>query len=220
MRRPLDERKGDAAQRDGKTRIIRAAEALFATGGIDGVSLRQIAAEAGQGNHYAVQYHFGSREALVQAIFGYRMLQMEPIRGRMLAAAREAGKLDDVRTLVEIVFAPQLELDGTDGKHHYASFLSQYLQRSHGTKFGDFGNELPPMLNEVLQLLRRRLDFLPESAAQRRLLSSSYMFLNILTSYSSGRSGDETGECFEVALNDTLEQIVVALCCPYSGQPR
>ncbi|WP_254657245.1 hypothetical protein [Sphingobium fuliginis] len=29
--------------------------------------MREIAAQAGQGNHAAVQYHFGSREGLVRA---------------------------------------------------------------------------------------------------------------------------------------------------------
>ncbi len=52
---------------DGKTRLILAGERLFAKGGIHGASMREIAAQAGQGNHAAVQYHFGSREGLVRA---------------------------------------------------------------------------------------------------------------------------------------------------------
>jgi AcrR family transcriptional regulator len=203
-------------ERDGKARLILAAETLFARGGIDGVSLRQIAAEAGQGNHHAVQYHFATREGLVQAIFDYRMSQMEPARGEMLAAAEVAGRLKDARTLIEIIFIPQLPLADGSGNNHYASFLSQYLQRSHGTRFGDFGSVLPPNLNKTLKLLRGRLDYLPEPIAQRRLLTACFMFLNILASYNSSRVRTEADEDFESALDDTLDQIVLATCLPYA----
>jgi len=56
-----------------KVALILAAELLFARDGIEGASLREIAAQAGQRNHHAVQYHFGSRDTLVQAVFDYRM---------------------------------------------------------------------------------------------------------------------------------------------------
>src|SRR3546814_2836207 len=65
-------------------------------------SLREIAAAAGQRNHHAVQYHFGIRDTLVQAVFDYRMDQMEAKRGEMLLAAREANRLDDARTIMDI----------------------------------------------------------------------------------------------------------------------
>jgi AcrR family transcriptional regulator len=52
-----------------KEQIVLAAEGLFAERGIEGVSLRQIGAAAGNGNNSAVQYHFGTKERLVQAVF-------------------------------------------------------------------------------------------------------------------------------------------------------
>src|SRR3546814_6660333 len=53
-------------------RILQAAEDCFGEHGIDAVSLRQIAIAAGQGNTAAVQYHFGSKEGLLEAIFQHR----------------------------------------------------------------------------------------------------------------------------------------------------
>src|SRR4051794_41890454 len=50
-----------------KEQIVLAAEALFAERGIEGVSLRQIGAAAGNGNNSAVQYHFGTKDRLGQA---------------------------------------------------------------------------------------------------------------------------------------------------------
>ncbi|MET0908751.1 MAG: helix-turn-helix domain-containing protein, partial [Ilumatobacteraceae bacterium] len=54
-------------------RIVEVAERLFALHGIDGVSLRQIAAAAGTANNSAVNYHFGSKDGLITAIFQYRL---------------------------------------------------------------------------------------------------------------------------------------------------
>lgn len=206
-----------AARVDGKTKLILAAEQLFAKGGIEGVSLREIATAAGQGNHHAVQYHFGSREGLVHAIFVHRMWEMEPQRGEMLAAAEAAGRLDDARTIVEIIFLPQMELPGQQGNHSYAHFLLQYLLRNDGRDFGDFGAELPPNIDRALRLLRARLGFLPERIAQRRLVTASFMFLNMLTAYAGDRTRLPGDESFEDAVDDTLAQIVVATCMPLTA---
>ena len=59
-------------RRDGartRERILDAAERLFAERGVAGVSLRAIIAEAGV-NLAAVHYHFGSKDALVNAVVG------------------------------------------------------------------------------------------------------------------------------------------------------
>jgi len=198
---------------DGKTRLILAGERLFAKGGINGASMREIASSAGQGNHAAVQYHFGSREGLVRAIFDFRMEQMEEARGEMLARAERLGRLKDARTLLEIVLLPQLDLQDADGNHSYASFLSQYLLQSRSPEFGDFSGSEPPNLTRALRLLRERVDYLPPYVAQRRLISISLMFLNILVRH-HGTDEMAFGEGFEQALEDTMEQIVTVMCMP------
>lgn len=199
---------------DAREKLILAAESLFAKGGFESVSLREIAAAAGQRNHHAVQYHFGSREGLVTAIFRYRMAQMEERRGDMLAAAEAASSMHDARTLIEIIFLPQLTLPGQHGNHSYANFLCQYLLRNEGRGFGDFGAQLPANIDRALQLLRERLDFLPEAIAQRRLVTACFMFLNMLSAYSDDRIRDLDDETFEQAVDDTLEQIVAATVMP------
>ncbi len=199
---------------DAKTRLILAAETLFAKGGIDGVSLREIAAAAGQRNHHAVQYHFGVRETLVQAVFDYRMDQMEAMRGQMLEAARDADRLTDARTIMDIIFLPQLELIDAHGDHSYANFLCQYLLRTSDTEFGRFGGHLPPHIGEALTLLRARLDYLPDEVAQRRLITACFMFLNILAAHTRDAAGHRVDQAFAAALDDTLNQIVAATCMP------
>jgi AcrR family transcriptional regulator len=203
----------EADSLDGKTRLILAGEQSFAKNGINGASMREIASRAGQGNHAAVQYHFGSREGLVRAIFDYRMEQMEEARGEMLARAERQGGLKDARTLLEIVLLPQLDLQDADGNHSYASFLSQYLLQSRSPEFGDFSGSEPPNLTRALRLLRDRVDYLPPYVAQRRLISISLMFLNILVRH-HGADEIAFGEGFEEALEDTMEQIVMVMCMP------
>lgn len=199
---------------DAKTNIVLVAERLFAECGINGKSLREIAAAAGQRNHYAVQYHFGSREGLVQAIFDHRMLEMEPIRRRMLAQARLQGRLGDIRALVEIIYLPQLELRDEDGRHSYAGFLAQYLQRARSQHFGEFSSKTPPELATTLSLLRKRVDHLPEAVAQRRLIAASFMFVHILVHHGDPEWSNRDGERFESAVADTLDQIARCLLAP------
>jgi len=195
-----------------KVALILAAEVLFARDGIEGASLREIAAQAGQRNHHAVQYHFGSRDSLVQAIFDYRMNQMEVARGSMLAAVEATGKLEDLRAITEIIFRPQIELIDEFGDHSYAGFLTAYLLRYQARRFGQFGERVAPNLARTLVLLRACLGPMPEMVAQRRLVTACFMFLNILVIHT--RDSADEGECFEDAVKDTLGQIVAALAAP------
>ncbi|WP_220472255.1 TetR/AcrR family transcriptional regulator [Tomitella gaofuii] len=67
------------ADRSGSTseKLLTAGERLFARHGIDGTLTRQIVAAAGQGNDSAVNYHFGSRHGLLQAIIARHMADIE-----------------------------------------------------------------------------------------------------------------------------------------------
>ena len=199
---------------DSRTKMLLAGEALFANEGIDGVSLRRIAAKAGQGNHHAVQYHFGSREGLVQAVFDYRMEQMDRHRLEMLKEAEAAGKLHDRRTIADVIFLPQLAVISDLRDFSYANFLCQYLLRNSDAQFGRFGGNLPAGLERVLGLLRAELAFLSDGAAQRRLITACFMFLNLLAVYTRDLESGRASEDFDEALEDSMRQIVAALFLP------
>ncbi|MFF4344045.1 TetR/AcrR family transcriptional regulator [Kitasatospora sp. NPDC001540] len=63
----------------GSTRelLIRSAERLFAAQGVYGAQLREVVRRAGQANPSAVQYHFGSREGLLDAVMAERQQRTE-----------------------------------------------------------------------------------------------------------------------------------------------
>ncbi|HAI45642.1 MAG TPA: TetR/AcrR family transcriptional regulator, partial [Stenotrophomonas sp.] len=70
-----------------KDRILGAAEELFAQHGFAGTSLRQVTSQADV-NIAAVNYHFGSKENLVNEVFRRRMDEMTAARLAQLEAAR------------------------------------------------------------------------------------------------------------------------------------
>ncbi len=59
-------------EHDTRESLLDAAEALFSEHGIEAASLRQITQQAGA-NLAAVNYHFGSKDGLVQAVFARRL---------------------------------------------------------------------------------------------------------------------------------------------------
>ena len=66
-----------------KERILGAAEELFAQHGFAGTSLRQVTSRADV-NIAAVNYHFGSKENLVNEVFRRRMDDMTAARLSLL----------------------------------------------------------------------------------------------------------------------------------------
>ena len=68
---------------DTRSRILDAAESLFMEHGFDGTSMRLITAQAGV-NLAAINYHFGSKEALIQEVFRRRLNWLNEERMRAL----------------------------------------------------------------------------------------------------------------------------------------
>jgi AcrR family transcriptional regulator len=69
-------------QHETRTRILDAAEELFMQQGFGGTSMRLLTAKAGV-NLAAVNYHFGSKDALIEAVFRRRL---DPMNAARIAA--------------------------------------------------------------------------------------------------------------------------------------
>jgi AcrR family transcriptional regulator len=80
-----------------RERILGVAEMLFARHGFAGASLRQVTAAA-KVNLAAVNYHFGSKESLIEEVFRRRLDELNRLRLAALSevAARPAHNLEDV----------------------------------------------------------------------------------------------------------------------------
>lgn len=140
----------------------------MASSGAAAVSLRQIIAEAGT-NPASIHYHFGSRDALVEAILKRRM---QPIaeRRRELLDELEATDAFSVRGGLVVLLRPLLELRGRDGgANSYLCFVaelfrarSELLSRVIAEHFGD-------TLLRPIELLEAALPELPSNVLALRL---------------------------------------------------
>jgi len=98
---------------DTKTRILDSAEKLFGDKGFDATSLRDITAEA-QVNLAAVNYHFQSKESLIDAVIGRRMAPLTKRRMEMLDAA---GPNPTLEQIIEAFISPLLEAPALHSIH-------------------------------------------------------------------------------------------------------
>jgi AcrR family transcriptional regulator len=123
---PVEARAADARAAETRERLILAAEKLFAEKGIDAVSLRQINAAAGQKNASAAHYHFGSKEALIAAVYDYRIARVNARRLALMAALDAAPSRPDLRALVAAVVTPMVEeIETARGGKNYIRFAAQ-----------------------------------------------------------------------------------------------
>ncbi|MFE6159710.1 TetR family transcriptional regulator [Streptomyces sp. NPDC056486] len=70
-----------------REKLIRAGEEVFAAQGVHGAQLRDIVRLAGQSNPSAVQYHFGSRSGLLDAVMAERQTRTEKVLTAELSRA-------------------------------------------------------------------------------------------------------------------------------------
>ena len=157
---------------DTKSRILDAAEALFMEHGFEATSLRLITTAANV-NLAAVNYHFGSKEELFQAVFTRRLDPMNRDRLALLSAYEDAATANPKKQpltcekIIAAMFIPALTL-GRDhqrgGKNFLkllgrayadpAPFIREFLSNQYAemvTRFrAAFGRALPHIPREEL----------------------------------------------------------------------
>jgi len=120
-----------------RERILNAAEHLFADGGYDGTSIRDVAAEAGLQIH-SIGYHFGPKEALFDAVVARRAEIMTRLRRASLEAARrKAGtQTIPVEDLVRAYVEPFIKSasHGDPGWRNYAALMGRLANSPLGTE--------------------------------------------------------------------------------------
>lgn len=102
-----------AAEREdlsARTRIVDAAERLFAEHGYHAVSLRTVMGLA-QVNVAAAHYYFGSKKNLLQAVLDRRAVQINQARkDRLLECLNRNGKSASIERILEAYIGPALEV--------------------------------------------------------------------------------------------------------------
>jgi len=109
-------------QHETRTRILDAAEELFMLHGFEGTSMRLLTAKAGV-NLAAVNYHFGSKDALIEALFRRRLDPMNAERVAALERLEEFSAENIIRAFVR----PSLRLieDAQGGGRNFIRLLGR-----------------------------------------------------------------------------------------------
>ena len=103
--------------------LMVTAERLIAMNGVEGVSLREIQAAAGQSNSSVITYHFGSQAGLVRAVLEFRYRTINARRAELLQEARDRGVSGDPREAVWIIVRPLIE--SIDAGEMFVPFLAR-----------------------------------------------------------------------------------------------
>ena len=138
------------AQFSTKDRILGAAEELFAVHGFAGTSLRQVTSAADV-NIAAVNYHFGSKENLVNEVFRRRMDEMSGARLRQLQAASTEHP-GDLRTVLAAFVEPALAMAGE--QHNGGAFV-RVIARAYAEKNDNLRKFLSDHYGHVLREFAR-----------------------------------------------------------------
>src|SRR5438876_3885821 len=96
-------------QHETRTRILDAAEELFMQHGFEGTSMRLLTAKAGV-NLAAVNYHFGSKDALIEAVFRRRLDPMNIARIAELDNLEAADSTPSPDAIIRAFITPGLRL--------------------------------------------------------------------------------------------------------------
>lgn len=102
---------------DTRERILDAGERLFMAHGYEGTSMRQITSEACV-NLAAVNYHFGSKESLMQEVFRRRLDWLNEERMRVLDVLEAEANGEPVKpsAIVDAFFGTLLRMAGDENR--------------------------------------------------------------------------------------------------------
>jgi AcrR family transcriptional regulator len=109
-----------------RTRILEAAEELFMRHGFEATSMRLLTARAGV-NLAAVNYHFGSKDALIEAVFRRRLDPMNAERIAALDRLEAAGGPLAPERVIRAFIAPSLRMieDAKGGGRNFIRLLGR-----------------------------------------------------------------------------------------------
>jgi AcrR family transcriptional regulator len=194
--------------------MIEAAEALFAARGIGAVSLREVGAAAGQKNNSAAQYHFGSRDGLLRAVFEHRML---PINDARQARLDEIGERPGLRPLVEALVDPLASAITAEPSSCYARFLAQVLTSDVVTDGPDGDEPFTAAYREVCARIADAIDGdVPEVVGHLRLQHAVLLLVHGLATWEHARATGRPHADAELLRTDLVDTIVGLLGAPVS----
>ena len=157
-----------------RTRILDAAEELFMQHGFEGTSMRQLTARAGV-NLAAVNYHFGSKDALIEAVFKRRLDPMNVERVAALDALEKQGQAPASVDIIRAFVVPSLRLieDAKGGGRNFIRLLGRTYTEPAKTVRALIGEMYAPTMERYKRALERAL---PQMPADELVWRMHFMF--------------------------------------------
>jgi AcrR family transcriptional regulator len=146
-------------QHETRTRILDAAEELFMQHGFEGTSMRLLTAKAGV-NLAAVNYHFGSKHALVEAVFRRRLDPMNQARIVELEKLEGAAAPEQI---IRAFVSPTLRLveDARGGGRNFIRLLGRTYTEPAKAVRQLIGQMYAPVMDRFKAALARALPQMP-----------------------------------------------------------
>lgn len=208
-----DEGGHSVAITEARERIILAAERLMAERG-QGVPLRDIAAAAGQRNNSAIQYHFGSRDGLIEAVVELRLGTLEVRRLELLAEQAGSNAPVGVHELLEALVIPMFELSQRHGINHYARFLEQIHTHPAVTDAGNLESAGRTSVRVIMQRLDAELPQLSPRLRVRRLRALTTALFALLADHERAVETGRVDAGDVSAWSEIIDMLAGALTAP------
>jgi AcrR family transcriptional regulator len=151
---------------DTKTRLLDVAEELFADQGLDRVSVRDIT-HAAHAHLSAVNYHFGSKEELIAAVFERRIATLNAARLAALDEAEQAagGEPLAVEKILEAFVRPTLRCcqEGPGNGTAFSKLLGRCLAEPRAEIEALLKRLFDPLIARMEAALMKALPSVPRS---------------------------------------------------------
>jgi len=174
------DRRGDAT----KLRIIEVTEQLVGVRGAE-VSVREITKAAGCSNMSAVNYHFGGKEQLLQAVLLHRSHELEAARSRTLIEVASANRISDTRVLIDAFFKPLASMVDRRGHRRFAAYI---LALEHANMLTALRIS-SPVTDELVGLIQKSLPGISPRRFEDRFRLAGFMFICGLVKLDRRRHG-------------------------------
>lgn len=159
--------------------ILDAAELRFAADGTRGATFADIIDDAGQRNNSAIQYHFGDRIGLIEAITARRVEQMAVHRSALVDALAPDPSMHE---LVWVIVEPLAAMLDDPGGSAYLQIQAELLAHPARSEMSSMLTEpwLRPGLERVIELLLERMPPGTESDYRIRPVLATTLILHAL----------------------------------------
>jgi AcrR family transcriptional regulator len=155
-----------------KHRVLEVAESLFGELGVDRVSIRDIT-EAAKVNVAAVNYHFGSKEELIAAVFERRLAPLNSERLRLLdqVEAKSGTSGPSVEQILEAFVHPALRCcqENANSNSAFARLLGRCLAETRPEVEVLLREQFAPVAARFEKALMKACPHLPRSDVYWRL---------------------------------------------------